>query len=326
MTGLTSCCRKRTYGPPLQPGGTLTEEISEQTFRKERRLQAKHLWMEVKLSWHVLADRMYTSAPTGKSREQLTVCTAFRQGCHDLKAVQVWWEQCKEWMPYFKGQSAPLVQDLQGLLQAFRGKEEVARTEVETFMEHCAKRWQTKEGTYQLKRRRLLPDVRDPPAWARKCRRWHEGHLKITRMAWRITTWWKRCYEGLRGARFVSPLSHIFCEFSQDVVGFCCLFVCLLVLCVVLWFGCCGSFLFGCFLWKFCTQLGFISFRISSSWPTMSRARSAMQEKKKSCFMQKITKDPDRYILFLPWDIRSFVKGSLLVGLVNLFTNQTFCL
>ena len=30
-------------------------------------------------------------------------------------------------------------------------------------MENCAKRWQTKEGTYQLKRRRLLPDVRDPP-------------------------------------------------------------------------------------------------------------------------------------------------------------------
>ena len=26
---------------------------------------------EVRLSWHVLAGRMYTSAPTGKSREQL---------------------------------------------------------------------------------------------------------------------------------------------------------------------------------------------------------------------------------------------------------------
>ena len=37
------------------------------------------------------------------------------------------------------------------------------KKEVETFMEHCAKRWQTKEDTYQLKRRRLLPDVRDPP-------------------------------------------------------------------------------------------------------------------------------------------------------------------
>ena len=79
------------------------------------------------------------------------------------KAVQAWWEKCQEWMLYYKGQSAPLVQDLQGLLQAFRGKEEDARAEVEAYMEYCAKRWQTREGTYQLKRRRLLPDVRDPP-------------------------------------------------------------------------------------------------------------------------------------------------------------------
>ena len=35
--------------------------------------------------------------------------------------------------------------------------------EVDAYMEYCAKRWQTREGTYQLKRRRLLPDVRDPP-------------------------------------------------------------------------------------------------------------------------------------------------------------------
>ena len=46
---------------------------------------------------------------------------------------------------------------------ALRVKEEEARAEVDGFMEYCAKRWQTKEGTYQLKRRRLLPDVRDPP-------------------------------------------------------------------------------------------------------------------------------------------------------------------
>ena len=71
-------------------------------------------------------------------------------------------QQCKDWMQYFKGQSAPMVLDLHGLLQAFRCKEG-ARAEIEAFMEHCAKRWQTKEGTYQLQRRRLLPDVRDPP-------------------------------------------------------------------------------------------------------------------------------------------------------------------
>ena len=47
-----------------------------------------------------------------------------------------------------------------------------------------------------------------------------------------VTTWWKRCYEGLRGARFVSPF--IF-EFSMAVVVlgwvvFVCLFVCLFAL------------------------------------------------------------------------------------------------
>ena len=169
---------QKNLWPTFTTRGTLTEEISEQTFRKERRrLQAKHLWMEVRLSWHVLAGRMDTSAPTGKSREQLYALLFDKaaRGSHKnpyeekayrgpgLTAVQTWWEKCKEWMEYFKGQSAPVVPDLQGRLQVLRGKEEVARAEVETFMEHCAKRRQTKEGTYQLKRRRLLPDVRDPP-------------------------------------------------------------------------------------------------------------------------------------------------------------------
>ena len=44
MTGLTSCCRKRTYGPPLQPG-----ELSQKRFQNRP---------FVKLRWHVLAGRM----------------------------------------------------------------------------------------------------------------------------------------------------------------------------------------------------------------------------------------------------------------------------
>ena len=52
--------------PTFTTRGTLTEEISEQVFSKERRrLQARHLWMVVKLRWGVLADRMYVKAPTG---------------------------------------------------------------------------------------------------------------------------------------------------------------------------------------------------------------------------------------------------------------------
>ena len=62
---------QKNLWPTFTTRGTLTEEVSEQVFRKERRrLQAKHLWMEVKLRWRVLADRMYTVAPTGKSKEE----------------------------------------------------------------------------------------------------------------------------------------------------------------------------------------------------------------------------------------------------------------
>ena len=133
---------QKNLWPTFTTRGTLTEEISEQTFRKERRrLQAKHLWMEVRLSWRVLAGRMYTAAPTGKSRDQLYALLFDKaaRGSHknpyeekayrgpDLKAVQTWWEQCKEWMHYFKRQSAPVVPDLQGLLQVFRGKELVLK-------------------------------------------------------------------------------------------------------------------------------------------------------------------------------------------------------
>ena len=46
----------------------------------------------------------------------------------------------------------------------------LAQSEVNAFMENCAKRWQTRQGTCQLKRRRLKPDVRDSPEYPSKCR------------------------------------------------------------------------------------------------------------------------------------------------------------
>ena len=64
-------------------------------------------------------------------------------------------------MAHFKEQSEPFVFDFKKLLLALSDKEAVAQSEVAAFMENCAKRWQTREGTYQLKRRRLKPDVRD---------------------------------------------------------------------------------------------------------------------------------------------------------------------
>ena len=63
---------QKNLWPTFTTRGTLNEEISAQAFSKERkRLQAFHLWMDVKLRWGVLLDRMYVTAPTGKSEAEL---------------------------------------------------------------------------------------------------------------------------------------------------------------------------------------------------------------------------------------------------------------
>ena len=63
---------QRNLWPTFTTKGAPTEMITERTFRKERRrLQAKHLWMDIKITWDLLFNRMYTEAPTGLSREQL---------------------------------------------------------------------------------------------------------------------------------------------------------------------------------------------------------------------------------------------------------------
>ena len=169
---------QRNLWPTFTTKGAPTEMITEKTFRKERRrLQAKHLWMDIKISWNLLLNRMYTEAPTGMSRQQLhdllfnRAAKGNQRNPYEEKAyrgpdhreVQARWEQNQRWMWYYKHQRAPLVLDINGFIHAFRGKDEDARAEIDTYMDYCAKRWQTREGTYQLKRRRLLPDVRDPP-------------------------------------------------------------------------------------------------------------------------------------------------------------------
>ena len=170
---------QKNLWPTFTTRSTLTEEISAQVFSKERRrLQAQHLWMVVNLKWGVLVDRMYVKAPTGKSKGELDALLfdrAARRNRTDpydekkyrgarIKEVQKWWKTCQDWMAHYKTHSEPFVYDIKKLLKALSDKETVAQIEVDAFMENCTKRWQTREGTYQLKRRRL-PDVRDSPEY-----------------------------------------------------------------------------------------------------------------------------------------------------------------
>ena len=85
--------------------------------------------------------------------------------------------------------------------------------------------------------------------------------------AWRSTTWWKRTYKGLRGARLVSLVSLVLrISLAVSLLPGACCFVflcCLFVFCLVL----VGFLLLG----KFLPLINFKSDSNSSSWPTMSR-------------------------------------------------------
>ena len=54
------------------------------------RLQAKHLWMEFKLRWRVLADRMCTKAPAGWEVQRRTWCSAFWHGRQTQPHRPIW--------------------------------------------------------------------------------------------------------------------------------------------------------------------------------------------------------------------------------------------
>ena len=119
----------------------------------EPRRQLKPKWLRSKL--REIFDRVARRNRTDPYDEK-------KYSGAGLREVQTWWKTCKDWMARYKTHSEPFIYDIKKLFKALSDKEAAAQSEVDAFMENCAKRWQTREGTYQLKRRRL-PDVRDLP-------------------------------------------------------------------------------------------------------------------------------------------------------------------
>ena len=115
--------------------------------------------------------------PTGKPKEYLNILLfdrATRRNRKDpyeekrcrgaeIDAVTRYWKQCGCWMAQYKGYVEPYTFISKKLLKALYHKEGAAQSEVDFFLENWAEKWQTREGTYQIKRQRLKRDVRDPP-------------------------------------------------------------------------------------------------------------------------------------------------------------------
>ena len=103
---------QKNLWPTFTTRGTLIEEISEQVFSKERRrLQARHLWMEVKLRWGGACRPDVRQSPHREVQKR-TGCSALRQG----RQTQPHWPIWREKVSWARNQRSPgMVEAMPGL-------------------------------------------------------------------------------------------------------------------------------------------------------------------------------------------------------------------
>ena len=141
--------------------------------RERRQMQAKHLWYNLDIRWVDLENELQVLAPTGLTREDIWKHlfltkqrkNPFVEGSYtgeDFEDVKRKWEAKKLYfLDYKKDGTRPPCIDLAMALHGF-GIDIAAQNAIEGSKALHARRWQTKDGTYRLKRH-ALPDVRDTP-------------------------------------------------------------------------------------------------------------------------------------------------------------------
>ena len=149
--------------------------VSAEALQRERRqMQAKHLWYNVDIRWSDLKDKLEVLAPTGLTREDIwrhlfltkQRKNPYEEGCYtgeDVEDVKQKWEAKKHYFEQYKkdGPRPPCI-DLDMAILGFNIDNTAAYQAIEDSKALHARRWQTKEGMYCIKRR-ALPDVRDAP-------------------------------------------------------------------------------------------------------------------------------------------------------------------
>ena len=163
------------FWPTLTTRHASLVPVSAEALQRERRqMQAKHLWYNVDIRWVDLKDKLEVLAPTGLTRDDIwrhlfltkQRKNPYEEGCYtgeDLEDVKRKWEAKKEYFSQYKkdGCRPPCI-DLDTALQGFDIDNTAAYQAIEDSKALHARRWQTKEGMYRIKRQ-ALPDVRDAP-------------------------------------------------------------------------------------------------------------------------------------------------------------------
>ena len=136
-------------------------------------MQAKHLWYNLDINWVELDKKLQVLAPTGLSRDEIwkhLFLTKQRQNPFvegrysgaDYEKVARKCEATKLYFLGYKSCTRPSSIDLAVAIRGFDIDNIAAQTAIDESKALHARRWQTKDGTYRL-RRHALPDVRDEP-------------------------------------------------------------------------------------------------------------------------------------------------------------------
>ena len=166
---------RRQFWPTLTTRHASLVPVSVEALQRERRqMQAKHLWYNVNIRWSDLKDKLEVLAPTGLTRDDIwrhlfltkQRKNPYEEGSYtgeDVEDVKQKWEDKKHYFEQYKKDGAcPPCIDLDRATLGFNIDNTAAFQAIEDSKALHARRWQTKEGTYRIKRR-ALPDVRDEP-------------------------------------------------------------------------------------------------------------------------------------------------------------------
>ena len=134
-------------------------------------MQSKHLWDTFSIDWYKLDSKLYSSKPTGHSRELLWTHLFVQkhrqnpfqereyQGDDSANVYNKWYAD-QRYMKAYQSTKTLRGIDVEGAMMGFNVDNLTAKQALLDAKDKHARRWQTKEGTYRLKGK-LLPDVRD---------------------------------------------------------------------------------------------------------------------------------------------------------------------
>ena len=155
---------KRQFWPTLTTRHASLAPLCADALQRERRqMQSKHLWYTIDIRWHELDKKLQVPAPTGLTREQLWRHlfvtkhrqNPFKEGKYtgvDYKEVERKWEVTKEYFQDYKGFTRPFSVNLEATIRGFDIDNMAAQQAIEESKALHARRWQTKDGTYRIKK------------------------------------------------------------------------------------------------------------------------------------------------------------------------------